>query len=267
MDLLEKFLESSRKKETVSEASLNMYKRDISDFKKFLREKSYVEADKNDVADYIKYMETKYLENSIIRKVSSVKSFYKYLIKSGVLEQSPAEEIVMSRKFIKNTDKIELNELRDIINSCGNNEKGRRDKIIIKLLAETGMQITEILNLKISELENSDYHTFTVRTGNEYIIVELSEESREELKEYVKKDRNNIVKDSYDDKIFCDLSRQNFRARFMKYGVKAGIEREVLPSMIKNRCRYVREEVHREKAEDFTSRIKEEYFRIGIGDD
>ena len=267
MDLLEKFLQSARQKETVSEISLSMYKRDISDFKKFLGDKTYEQANKDDVAEYIKYMETKYLENSIIRKISSVKSFYKYLIKSGVVEQSPAEDVVMSRKFVKNTDKIELNELRDIINSCGNDEKGKRDRLIIKLLAETGMQITEILNLKISEMESNDYHTFTVRTGNEYIIVELSEENREELKEYVKKFRNNVVKDSYDDKIFCDLSRQNFRARFMKYGVKAGIEREVLPSMIKNRCQYVRQEIYQEKKEDFTSKIREEYFRIGIGDD
>lgn len=267
MDLLEKFLESAENKGTVSEISLSMYKRDISDYKNFLGNKTYEEADKTDVADYIKFMETKYLENSIIRKVSSIKIFYKYLIKAGILEESPVEDITMSRTFVKNTDKIELNELRDILNSCDDNEKGKRDKIIIKLLAETGMQITDILNLKISEMENTDYKSFIIKTSTEYIIVELSKESGEELKEYVTKYRNNIVKDSYDDKIFCDLSRQNFRARFMRYGVKAGIEREVLPSMIKNRVQHERREIFQEKKEDFTERIREEYFRIGIGDD
>ncbi len=267
MDLLEKFLEAAQKKETVSEISLNMYKKDILDFKDFLGEKTFQEAEKTDIADYIKFMETKYLENSIIRKVSSIKSFYKYLLKAEIIEESPTEEIVMSRKFVKNTDKIELNELRDILNSCENNEKGKRDKIIIKLLAETGMQITDILNLKISEMENSDYKSFIVKTSTECIIVELSEENKEELKEYVTKYRNNLVKDSYDDKIFCDLSIQNFRARFMKYGVKAGIEREVLPSMIKNKCQHERREIYQEKKEDFTERIRDEYFRIGIGDD
>lgn len=131
------------------------------------------------------------------------------------------------------------------------------------------MQITEILNLKISEMEKTDYSSFIVKTSTEYIIVELSKESADELHEYVKKYRNTVVKekDIADDKIFCDLSIQNFRARFMKYGVKAGIEREVQPSMIKNRCQHERREILQEKKEDFQDRIREEYFRIGIGDD
>ncbi len=269
MDLLEKFLESMRKRETVAEATLNMYKKDIEDFRIFLGEKNYEIADSEDIMQYIKFMETKYLENSIIRKLSSIKNFYKFLLKNEIIEISPAEEISITRKFIKNTDKIELNELRDIINSCEDNGKGRRDRIIIKLLAETGMQITEILNLKISEMEKTDYSSFIVKTSTEYIIVELSKESADELHEYVKKYRNTVVKekDIADDKIFCDLSIQNFRARFMKYGVKAGIEREVQPSMIKNRCQHERREILQEKKEDFQDRIREEYFRIGIGDD
>lgn len=269
MDLLEKFLEASREKETISEISLNMYKKDITDFKNFLKDKEYEDILNTDIGNYIKFMETKYQENSIIRKISSIKIFYKFLLKKGIVEVSPAEDIVMSRKFVKSGEKIELNELRDILNSCGEDEKGRRDKIIIKLLSETGVQITDILNLRISQMENNDYKSFTIENGSEYIIVEISDESAVELKEYVTRYRNNIVKDSYDDKIFCDLSRQNFRARFMAYGKKAGIEREVLPSMIKNRCQYERKEYHHEKKNkpELIDKIREEYFRIGIGDD
>ncbi|WP_427042205.1 hypothetical protein HUW86_02180 [Fusobacterium sp. SB021] len=55
----------------------------------------------------------------------------------------------MSRKNKKTLErKIEFNELKSILDCCGEDEKGKRDKIIIKLLSETGMQITEILNLK-----------------------------------------------------------------------------------------------------------------------
>lgn len=267
-DLLDKFLKASKEKETVSDISLGMYKRDIADFKEFLGKKSYEEADKNDVAEYIKFMEKKYVENSIIRKVSSIKSFYKFLLKIGAVETSPAETINMSRKNKKTHErKIELNELKSILDCCGEDEKGKRDKIIIKLLSETGMQITEILNLKISEMEEKDYKAFIVKTGNEYIIVELSEESSKELRNYVEKYRNNIVADRENDKIFCDLSRQNFRARFIKYAEKAGLPSGILPHMIKNRCEYERHEAPYEKKDELLKKIKEEYFRIGIGDD
>lgn len=268
IDLLDKFLKASQEKQTVSEISLSMYKRDIADFKEFLKGKPYEKANKDDIAKYIKFMETKYQENSIIRKVSSIKSFYKFLLKIGAVEVSPAEMINMSRKNKKTFErKIELGELKSILDCCGEDEKGKRDKIIIKLLSETGMQITEILNLKISEMEEKDYRAFIVKTGNEYIIVELSQDSSNELKDYVTKYRNNIVKDVYNDKIFCDLSRQNFRARFIRYAEKAGLEKGVLPHMIKNRCEYERHEAPYEKKDELLKKIKEEYFRIGIGDD
>ena len=53
MDLLEKFLESMRKRETVAEATLNMYKKDIEDFRIFLGEKNYEIADSEDIMQYI----------------------------------------------------------------------------------------------------------------------------------------------------------------------------------------------------------------------
>lgn len=171
------------------------------------------------------------------------------MVKSGELIESPAGMIYMSKKGKKKFPerKIELNELKSILDSCEENPKGKRDKIIIKLLSETGMQITDILNLKISELEEKDYLSFIVKTGNEYIVAEISNDSSEELREYVEKYRNHIVKDSYDDKVFCDLSRQNFRARFIKHAKKAGLENGVLPHMIKVRCQYERHEAPYEK--------------------
>lgn len=56
-EILEKFLKATYEKQTVSETSLSMYKRDILSFKNFLKEKSYKEATKDDIADYIKFLE------------------------------------------------------------------------------------------------------------------------------------------------------------------------------------------------------------------
>ena len=75
------------------------------------------------------------------------------------------------------------------------------------------------------------------------------------------------MKDKENDKIFCDLSRQNFKQRFVNYGRKAGLTRHVLPHMIKRRVEYERHEILYGKKEELFEKIREEYFRIGIGDD
>lgn len=267
-NLLNEFFKSTKEKGTVSDISLSIYKKDILDFNKFIDEKDFRVVTKEDVAKYINFMEEKYKKNTVIRKTSSIKSFYKFLVKKEFIDESPVGMIRMSNKKQDKSEgrKIEINELKSILDVCPLTLKGRRDKIAIILLAETGLQITEILNLKISELEEKDYSSFTVKTGNEYIIVELSEETSMNLKEYVLEYRYKLVENSEDDKVFCDLSRQNFKQRFVKYGERAGLTRRVLPHMVKKRVEYERYEILYEKKEDLLEKIRKEYFRIGIGD-
>ena len=145
---------------------------------------------------------------------------------------------------------------------CGESFEGLRDSLIIKLLYETGLQINDILNLTRDNLKKYEFKSVVVNRGKNLFSESISQELRDRLKEFVQ-----IVEEVFpeSERVFPELSRQNFRARFIAYGKKAGIDHEVSPNMIKKANSQYRES--EEGRETLLEKIKKVYLEIGIGDD
>lgn len=266
MIYIEKFLESLEKDEMISSRTIEFYKKDLKDFKIFLGDKDILDVDEYDIQEYVISLKNKYADNSIIRKITSLKAFYKYLIKKEYLNVSPVKEISTTRKYIKSGEEIKWSEVKAILDICGDSEKEKKDKLIIKLLAETGLKIIDILNLTIKELEKNDYKYFSLKRNGEYVIIELSSELSKEIKDY--KENLKICYNDSEDKLFQGVTNQIFKDRFIKYGKKAKLDRIVFPSMIRNKCiSEKKEEFLAIDDKEILERTREEYFRIGIGDD
>lgn len=262
MKLSKEFFSKLEKEDIISRISIEFYKKDILDFEEYFNEKNLLDVTQDDIMIYLEFLKSKYAENSIIRKITSLKLLYKYFIKKEYIINSPVGKISTTRKHIKIGKKIKGYEIKAILDICGESRKEKRDSLIIKLLSETGLKISEILHLEISEVKKNNYKSFTVNRGNEYIITEISIDLSCELKEYVEK------LDSQVGNIFYDITNQNFKDRFIKYGKKANLEREVLPSMIRNKCISERKKtVLSSKKENRLEEIRKEYLKIGIGDE
>ncbi|NME36468.1 MULTISPECIES: site-specific integrase [Fusobacterium] len=264
MDLVKYFLEELRKENIISENTINFYKSDLDYFQKFIKNNNLLEISKDELEEYLQHIKEKYSENSVIRKITSLKSFYKFLVKKEMLKTSPIDNISTSRKDIKVKKIIEERELKAIIDVCEDTKIGNRDKVIIKLLSETGLKIVDILGIELNQIRENNYRFFLVKQRNIYVLINLSEELSKELKEYV--ERYNI-----DSKfIFEELDNQKFKTNFLKYVKKANLDRNIVPSMIKNRCNYEREKInnyHNLDEIEIFDEIKREYFAIGIGDE
>ena len=149
-----------------------------------------------------------------------------------------------------------------ILEQCGESFEGLRDSLIIKLLYETGLQINDILNLTRDSLKRYEFKSVVVNRGKNLFSEPISQKLGDKLKEFLE-----IVEEVFpeSEKIFPELSRQNFRARFIAYGKKAGIDHEVSPNMIKKANSQYRES--EEGREILLEKIKKVYLEIGIGDD
>lgn len=269
-DFLEDFYTELKRENLVSTSTREMYITDLEGFKRFLEGKPYEDVEEKDILRYIEEMKGKYKENSIVRKFSSLNIFYKYLLKRRIIDRLPTEEIVVHRDENIQLEGIEWQEVERILEVCGSTPKEKRDRLVIRLLTETGLQIGEILGIKVSELQRGEYKEIPLVKDECYYLIELSPELQEELKEFVENERNSLSLKE-EDSVFGGLSRQAFRARFINYGKKARIEREVSPSMIRNNHqleKYRREkELLKEDTPRLMEKIREEYIRIGIGDD
>ena len=280
-ELLKEFLAFIKDKKGFSESSIEAYRKDLEDFTVFLMGKDYVAVEDLDVMSFIENMKKEYSENSIYRKLVSLRAFYKYLYKKGLVEKLPTEGLKPVKPTTQMPETLEWEEVRRIMDQCGNNAKGKRDKLVIELLLQSGLLISEVLEIKINDLQSTDYKKIKYVKNNRLHFIEIGTELSEKIKLFVEVDGKEIMKEG-DDFLFQGVTRQNFGARFKKYGQKAGVNQNVYPNMLRNTLakKYldsgmdeVKDKMHLEKLEGTgvyitrnLDKIRELYMKIAIGD-
>ena len=263
MDFIHEFLEYSRGIGKINSKTLELYRKDIEDFDGFIIGKNLLEVETQDIVNYIEELKKKYSDMSIYRKISSLKSFYRYLLKSKIIDESPIKNIELPNRVKKTTQALEKWELKRILDVCNETYEERRDSLVIRLLYETGFKIGDILELSREELEKYEYRIINVRSASKIFNEKISEELSRDLKKFVEE----LLPKMYTNKnkIFSELTRESFRVRFITYGKRAELERDISPSMIKKII--VEEKTKDEEGLSFLDKIREQYMKIGIGDD
>ncbi|MGL5000359.1 MAG: tyrosine-type recombinase/integrase [Cetobacterium sp.] len=263
MELLKDFLKYKLDSKSLKKETLDLYFGDMKDFEEFSK-KDFLNVEKKDILKYIEFLKSNYQQNSILRKISTIKIFYKYLLEKRMIDDNPTDGISIEKAPEKELETLELWEINNILDTCKKDFKGIRDRLVIKLLVETNLSINDILKIKVSDLELYSYQfIFNEDKGNK---IKISEELSEETKLYV-----NEVRKSFSgggsNLVFYSFTRQSFRARFIALGKKCGIEREITPNMLRNTLKTMVKYNDEINEEQFLSNLKELYFKIGIGDD
>jgi tyrosine recombinase XerD len=149
-NLLLKYIEELEKKH-VSKNTLDAYVRDISRFTNFIkgRNEEITEIEIVSIMAYVQYLQKEgKAASSIVRNIVSLRNFYKYLMKKGIINENPVVDYEIP-KIKHNIPKIltveEVDRLLSAPNSSVN--KGIRDKAMLEVVYATGMKVTELLNL------------------------------------------------------------------------------------------------------------------------
>ncbi|MBM6874930.1 tyrosine-type recombinase/integrase [Fusobacterium mortiferum] len=263
MDFINEFLIDSKANGRINSSTLEIYRKDIEDFDGFIIGKDLIDVEAQDLVNYIEELKKKYSDMSIYRKMSSLKSFYKYLLKSKIIDVNPTKDIELPSRVKKVTEPLEKWELKRILDVCDETYEGKRDSLVIKLLYETGFKIGDILNLEKDELSRYEYKIINIRSASKILNQKISENLSKELKFFSERLLPNMYTNR--NKLFQELTREGFRVRFIGYGKKAELERDISPNMIKKIV--TEEKIRDEDGVSLIDKIREQYMRIGIGDD
>lgn len=258
LEFLKEYIELLKKYGKNSEETIEIYRREIEDFLTFISQDKITELEEDIGIRYVENLRKKFSPLSIKRKIASVNGFFKYLIKKSVIEQNPFSEIKISQEQKENSPKVTTGEIVRIMDYCKSDHKGKRDRMIIYLLFISGLKINQILKIKKENILNPREITILEKKGIE--TIRLDSQGTEILRDYLEE-----TELESEENLFGDLSRQTFRARFMKYCQEAGIGIPVSPIEIKKSVA----EKKRENitANDFFQEMKKEYMKIGIGDE
>ena len=158
MKEIDAFLEYLEYERNYSKETMTSYSVDLLQFEEFARkcELNLKEVNPNMVREWIvQMMDEGYSPSSVNRKLSALRTFYKYLLKQGEIEADPIRKISGPKKkkplpvFVKEK---EMDRLLDDI-EFGEDFKGRRDKLIIQLFYETGMRLAELVGLNDADVD------------------------------------------------------------------------------------------------------------------
>ncbi len=142
----------------------------------------------------VSLIENKIDARSINRKISTLKSYFKFLMKTGSLEKDPMKK-VQSPKISKRLPVfVEEKNIRDFISSFqyADDYEGIRNKTILILFYSTGMRLNELVNLKISDIDFYNQLIKVLGKGNKERLIPFGRELNELLKEYLKMRKKNF---------------------------------------------------------------------------
>ena len=184
----------------LSDNSIKSYDYDLILFKKFLIANKINDTPLNCKPETIKnYLYKSFSDKKSIsqaRSISAIKSFFNYLIFEGYIKDSPISNIESPKQEKKLPKVLTEEEIKKLINSIDlNHDFGQRNKTIIEILYGTGIRVSELINLKLSNIFFKENIIKVIGKGNKERFVPLGEIASNEMKIYIN-NRNRLKIDS-----------------------------------------------------------------------
>ena len=229
--LLRSFLDSLYIEKGLSKNTVSSYKNDISSFSSWC-DKEHLDrlkiTDLN-LNNYISNLFSIGLKSSSInRKISSIKHFYLFLLKKKVIKNSPADEITSPKQEKYLPTSMSEDEVESLLGSPKSSIKiERRDKAMIEILYATGMRISELVNLKLTDIDFNRSVLKVFGKGSKERLVPYGEKAAEALRIYLEDRKTLDSKDVFLSNRGTRITRGAFWQR-----IKIYIKRENLKSSI-----------------------------------
>lgn len=198
MENLDKFLNYIQKQKNYSLNTIKNYKIDILEFKNYLDKEgiNYLTVDYDFIKGYLMWLyERKLSRNSVARKLSSLRSFYKYLFNNDFIDQNPFRYVATPKKEKKLPKYLGIEELETLFNTPDLSASlGQRDRLILEVLYATGVRASELVNIKLDDIDFYKKEIRILGKGNKERIVEFGDYCLEIIKMFINDGRQKILK-------------------------------------------------------------------------
>jgi integrase/recombinase XerC len=196
------FLNYLRLERNYSDKTIDSYRNDLAQFEQFIKESPDYGSDlesagQEEIREWVVWMmENEYNANSVNRKLSALRSFYKFLLKRGIISTDPTRKISCLKKskplpyFLKEE---EANRAIDGI-PFEENFKGRRDRLIIEMFYATGIRESELINLDDKDIDLENLALKVTGKRNKQRIVPFDNELKADIQHYIDVRNNEVQK-------------------------------------------------------------------------
>ena len=190
----------------------------------------------DNINKYISYLfKTKLKSSSVNRKISSIKSFYLFLIKKNIVNTSPISEVISPKQEKYLPSSMSEDEVDKLLNSPDSNIKiEKRDKAMIEMLYATGMRISELVNLKITDVDMQRCVVKVLGKGSKERLIPFGEQAYEALNNYLSDRDKSSSKEVFLSNRRTKISRVAFWHRIKHYIVRENLKQTISPHTLRH---------------------------------
>lgn len=188
MKYINEFLDYLKYEKNFSDYTKGSYEIDLKEFENFIKKENPKDITLDDIRNFIKKLANeKYKNRSISRKISSIKSYFKYLTSLNKIEDNPSE-LVGNPKLEKTLPNyLNYEDLDALLNTPDlETKEGKRDALILEMLYSTAARVSELVNIKLSDINFKERQIIILGKGNKQRYIYYGSTCENLLKLYLK---------------------------------------------------------------------------------
>lgn len=237
------FTDYLREEKKSSENTILSYGRDLRGFCRFMKEAGVLDAAKvnrTNVMAYVYELQKQHKAGATVsRNIASIRSFFQYLLRSGYVGENPAADLELPKVEKKMPEILSLEKVELLLEQpAGEEDKEVRDKAMLELLYATGIRVTELISLRVEDI-NLPLEYIHCGKENKSRIIPIGAQAKYSLRKYMEKVRDHMILQPEENILFVNcngrpMTRQGFWKIIKAYAKKAGIEEDITPHMLRH---------------------------------
>jgi len=223
----------------LANTTIESYTSDLNKYLLFLKSCKIHQISNTDAAVILKYLlvlrDDGLGVRSRARHLVTLRGFYKFLIQEKILKKDPTRIVDLPKTGVKLPDVLSADEINTILNMPDTTKpRGSRNIAMLELLYAAGLRVSELINVKIQDINLEVGFVRTFGKGSKERIVPIGSHARERIKEYLTHARPLLIKNHMSQFLFIaragkPMTRQGFWKLLKKYATQAGILKRITP--------------------------------------
>lgn len=176
------YLEYLELEKGLAQNTIDAYRRDLEDFADITEKETVNDIDRYSINNYVRTLrERKLAATSIIRKIASLRGFFKWATSTGIIQKNPAATLEQPKIPKRLPKVVSIKEVEEMLKS----NLPPLKHVIMELLYSCGLRVSELVNLKVSDIDLSSKYVRCFGKGSKERIIPIGETAKQVVKEYL----------------------------------------------------------------------------------
>lgn len=243
-DALNDFFHYLQIERGLSDNTLQSYRRDLNQYQLFLREKlninKWEQVDRPQLMKFLFHLNDQgRSQATMARMLSSIRLFHQFMVREYHLSHDASLHIETPKKARTLPKVLSMTEVERLLTFPTQDSLSIRNKAMLEMLYATGLRVSELIQLKVTDLHLTMGFVRCIGKGNKERIIPLGDVAKEAIEDYLTRARGSLTKKNKGDALFVNhhgnsMSRQGFWKIIKRLAKEAGIKKEITPHTLRH---------------------------------